>query len=251
MKVSLVFCTGMLRSGSTWSYNVSRLLGQVAARRADAEYWAGYLTLEEAEEFLISNGGRVPGPTIMKVHGLGAKGKHLLESGLARAVCTYRDPRDCVASMMTFTGESFEASMDRIRFALEMAGTYRNDGRTLFIRYEDMLADAPKYIRAIAHHLGIPVSEHVVAQIDGLAGMEKSKEICERLAMQGGTGVAMRDHRIDSQTWLHHNHIQSGKAGRWKDELNPDQVRRMEGEFSPWLTRFGYESATGPSAKGA
>src|SRR6476660_8314714 len=101
MSFPLVFCTGMLRSGSTWSFNVCRLMGKVIAGRERKPMWSGYLMAEETGAFFNQVENDRPGPTILKIHKLTPRGLDLLHSGGAKAVCTFRDPRDCVASMMT------------------------------------------------------------------------------------------------------------------------------------------------------
>src|SRR5262249_45680219 len=135
MRVPLIFCTGMLRSGSTWSYNVCRLMAQVSA--GNDPIWGGYLTLERTEEFLQSNKCQVPGRNVIKTDGVGPLAQRMLKKGQARAVCTYRDPRDWVGSMMTFAHEPFDVALNRVREGLEMMDAYTRRGQQLFIRYED------------------------------------------------------------------------------------------------------------------
>jgi len=47
-----------------------------------------------------------------------------VRSEAAKSICTYRDPRDCVASLMTFTGQNFADAIESIR------ETYRRSGGT-------------------------------------------------------------------------------------------------------------------------
>src|ERR1044071_4352147 len=100
MQRRLILCTGMMRSGSTWSFNVCRLLAQVAARQEGLPFWSGYLTLEQCEQFLTQSDGNFPGPTVIKAHGIGTVAQRYLKNGQAQAICTFRDPRDSVVSLM-------------------------------------------------------------------------------------------------------------------------------------------------------
>src|SRR4051794_18506060 len=106
MQTRLVLCTGMMRSGSTWSFNVCRLLAQVAAKQRDLPFWSGYLTLQNCEKFLTQSHGNFPGPTVIKAHGIGLMAQRYLRDGKAAAVCTFRDPRDCLVSLIQFSNES-------------------------------------------------------------------------------------------------------------------------------------------------
>jgi hypothetical protein len=247
MKVPLIFCTGMLRSGSTWSYNVCRLMAQVSAGKDPI--WGGYLTLEQTEQFLHSNSGAVPGLTVIKTHGVGPLAQQALKRGLAKAVCTYRDPRDCVASMMMFANEPFNVAVQRVSAGLEMLESYTRWEQTLFIRYEEMLGDRLAQVRKIAAHLEMVFEERVIRRIDERTGIEHSKEICQQLRQRpDGQIMKLMNHRVDPETWLHDNHIQDGRAGRWKNEMSVDQIHALQRTYGPWLDRMGYLDADGPKA---
>jgi hypothetical protein len=248
MKVPLIFCTGMLRSGSTWAFNVCRLMAQVSAGK-NGQIGCGYMTLEQTEEFLQTNDGAVSALTVIKTHGVGPRASRMLKLGKAKAVCTYRDPRDCVASMMSFAGEPFDVAVGRVRAGLEMMDAYTRRGQTLFIRYEDMIADRMAQIRKIAAHLEIVFEEHTLKRIDQITGLENTIEVCEQLRERPADQVyTLMNHRVDPQTWLHDNHIQSGKAGRFRQEMNGDQIQLLERMYAPWLDRLGYLDVEGPKA---
>jgi hypothetical protein len=235
---SMIFCTGMLRSGSTWSFNVCRLLAQVAGRQRNQPFWAGYLTLEQCERFLSQSNGRFPGPTVVKAHGLGPLAMRHLTMEQAKAVCTFRDPRDCVASLMQFTNERFDIACARILEGLRMLDLYPQD-QTLFIHYEDLLGDRLAQVRKIAAHLSISPEESLLRRIDELTSIEKSREICRDLTNRPDTQVIhSENHRVDPKTWLHHNHIQDGRSGRWRDQLTDEQVDHADQIFAPWLARW-------------
>jgi hypothetical protein len=250
MKLPLIFSTGMLRSGSTWAFNVCRLMAQVGAGKSPI--WCGYLTLEQTEEFLASNNGVVPGLTVIKTHGVGPLAQRTITKGMATAVCTYRDPRDCVASMMMFAGEPFDVAVERVRAGLEMLDAYTRRGQTLFIRYEDMIADRLAQVRKIAAHLELVLDDRVLRRIDQLTGIEHSKEICRQLSDRPQDQIiSAMNHRVDPETWLHDNHIQSGQAGRWKNEMSEDQIDVLERAYGPWLDRLGYMEPDSPHPRAA
>src|SRR5437764_9299821 len=149
---SLIFCSGMMRSGSTWSFNVCRLLAQVAARQHNLPFWSGYLTLEQCEQFLAHASRKFPGPTVVKAHGLGPIALRYLALGQATAICTFRDPRSCVASLMQFSNVSFAVACGRILEGLRMLDQYPRQ-HTLFVRYEQIVNEPLTQIREIGAHL--------------------------------------------------------------------------------------------------
>jgi len=241
MSFPLVLCTGMMRSGSTWSFNVCRLIGKIVAGREKKPMWSGYRLAAEADAFFDQALPNPPGPTILKIHKLTPRGLEILNRNQAKAVCTFRDPRDCVASMITFANASFDVALQTIAQALDnLNGTASPN--TLFIRYEDMIQNRLAHIRAIAQHLGVFVDQSLCEKIDSLTSIERSREVCRSLKDRPEDTVlrAMNDHRVDPETWLHDNHIQNGRHGRWKEEMSADQVRILNETYGPWLQRLGY-----------
>jgi hypothetical protein len=241
----LTLCTGILRSGSTWSFNVCRLMAKVVAGRERLPLWSGYMLPEQSEPLFERIGDHQPGPTVVKAHSLGPRGMQLLRIGKARAICTYRDPRDCVASMMTFANRTFDDAVQSIAQALLMLESVTRTSYALMVRYEDMLADPRGQIARINQFLGLSLEPAILARIDELCSLAASRRVCEELRKRPANAVlrSMESHRVDPQTWLHDNHIQSGKPGRWKDEMEPYQVEILSQAFDPWLARLGYPAA--------
>jgi hypothetical protein len=240
----------MLRSGSTWSFNVCRLMAKAIAGRENRPLWTGYMLPEQSEPLFERYGDAQPGPTVVKAHSLGPRGLELLHAGKAKAVCTYRDPRDCVASMMTFAGRPFDDAVNAISQGLLMLESILRTRHALAIRYEDMLADPAGQIALINQFLGLSLEPAILTRINEMCGLEASRRVCEDLRQRPSKAVlhSTENHRVDPQTWLHDNHIQSGKAGRWKDEMEPWQVQALSQAFDPWLARMGYEPAARSSA---
>jgi hypothetical protein len=249
MPLSIVLCTGILRSGSTWSFNVCRLMAKSIAGRERTPMWAGYLLTEQTEQFFQTT-GHPPGPTVIKSHGLGPIALEKVRAGQAKAICTYRDPRDCVASLITFTGQTFDSAIESVRGNLLVLDEYVKGGQTHFIQYERMLGDTLGQIRGIASYLGVSFDEPLFARIDELSNIESSKKVCEDLRHrpEGQYLRSAEDHRVDPQTWLHHNHIHSGQIGRWRDEMTSGQVDALNHAFAPWLERLGYGDSTAKRA---
>ncbi len=156
--------------------------------------------------------------------------------------------------MMTFANEPFETAQHDIHVALGNLDILAKAGNTLFVRYEDMMADSFAQVQAIAGFLQSSLEERVLRQIDQMAGTENSRKICQSLKSKPDDQVRYAlNHRVDPETVLHDNHIQSGKEGRWKEELTPEQIRLLEEDFRPWLQKLKYcagccELLTNPTA---
>jgi hypothetical protein len=243
MRPPLVICAGVIRSGSTWAYNVCReMFGQLAAR-TNRQVSAGYLDGSQLEEFVQVQWDLTTSMMVLKVHDIGPSALNAVRAGAAKAVCTYRDPRDCVASDMAFMNKSFDVCMKQISGTFENLRMYRFTPHILMIRYEDMMTNRPAEIRRIATHLKINCDDAFIAGIDRRTDLESSKKVCDSLAGRADDQVlTIADHRIDPATHLHSNHINGGTIGRWRVELSAEQIDYATEYFAPWLLRLGYET---------
>ena len=238
---SIVICGGMYRSGSTWSFNVCRELVQLHGRRSGQPVASCFFNLLELDYFLNARAASLPGPVVIKAHLLGEVTWQAIDAGRARAVVTIRDPRDCVASDMKFMSLDFEKSTERMVESLKNFPPSHHSPHAFFVAYEQMMADRLGMIGRIAAHLGIEVNEQEILETDGRTNMDASKKICRSLH-EGPAKEIDPDtgHPIDSATQLHATHIDSGKVGRWKEELSVEQVKIQNRTFEKWMSLLGY-----------
>lgn len=239
----LILCTGMMRSGSTWSYNVCRLVGAMAAKQLNLPFGSTYLDGKHLDNFIRNRAPKRKGIMVIKSHFPGALALKLIKLNRVNSICTLRDPRDCIASRQVFNEESFEKSVRFIKGNLSYVDFYQNAGSTLFIRYEEMKSDPAAKIRDIAAYLRINLTDQHVADIHERTSMEKAAEIAEAIESRPREELIRdRDHYVDPETNLHEGHIRGGKIGRWKDELSAEQIETITRELGPWLVRLGYET---------
>jgi hypothetical protein len=234
---------GIIRSGSTWAYNVCRALGQREAEQGGQTLSSGYPNMQPLDDLLASNGDHLPGPMVMKAHLLGPVALEWVNAGRAKAVYTLRDPRDCVASDMRFQGQGFETATARVMECFRNFATFPDSPHVLPIFYEEMMADTLDHVGQIAAHLGFDLDDETIRQIDQATGLGNSAKVCEELQHRP-EGEIRRDgaHRVDPVTLLHDNHLGGGKIGRWKDELTPSQQQQLSRLFAPVLGILGYET---------
>jgi hypothetical protein len=213
------------------------------ARQSGKAFGSTYLEHTQLDTFINGQWANVPGPTVIKAHMLGPVALGAIRSGEAKAVCTFRDPRDCVASDIVFLGQGLEASVARTAGTLEFLKYFQMTDHILLLRYENMMADRVREIRRIAEHLGITVDDAVVSRIDAETNIEATKKFCKQLKMRPSNQVLhIAAHRVDPQTHLHENHISNAMIGRWRTELSPEQGRWLSEYFSTWLLNLGYET---------
>jgi len=197
----------------------------------------------------LPGGGR-GGATVIKAHDITYTALAWLTTGRAKAVCTYRDPRDCVVSMLTFVGGDIAATCRRIADSFEYVRLCQEAGNTLFVRYEEIMAGPIGQIEQIARHLEIEVDQGMLGEIELGNNLENTKKICDDLKNRPENAVAISEtHRVDPITNLHDNHIFNAKIGRWKEELSEGQGKAISDFFQPWLVALGYEADAGGSVR--
>jgi hypothetical protein len=240
----LVICNGVIRSGSTWSYNVCRLLAELRSKRRGEPFQSGYLDVDPLEQFLNGEAFLREGTVVAKAHAPGPTALEWIRTGRARAVCTIRDPRDCVASDVAFMGKGFDHSLHRVAASLKQLESAQNFGRTLFIRYEEMMNDRLAQIRLIAAHLNIRIDQRELEAIDEQTNIASSREQCGKVnsLREDQVSVVYGNHKLDKMTLLHSNHIGTTKVGRWRQDLTDAQCERVTRLFANVLLIFGYET---------
>lgn len=250
MKLPLFICNGVLRSGSTWSYNVCRGLAQeLANQRGLKPVESTYLDLAQMESYLTTHWQSAVGPIVLKSHEPGPVALSMIRAGRIKAVCTFRDPRDCVSSDLKFMGLGFDKVLHRVRCSFDALRLYQTTDHILLIRYEDMVKDPQRQIRRIAMHLGIDANADVVSRIHGETNIETSRKICDDVRRRPDSEVYLiAEARVDPATRLHENHVFDGKVGRWRSDFTAEQGRWLTEYFSNWLIQLGYETPQSISA---
>lgn len=242
--VTVILCSGLRRSASTWSYNVCCDLAERAhADRPGSVLRGGYRM--DSDKFLRGLERRFAsasgdGIEVIKAHEPGRLTLRLVREGRIRNVYTLRDPRDAFASMERFLPRRPDQSLDwRIanfqRF-LALGSGFLADGHSHVVRYEDMVGDPVGHIRAIAAYLDLPCDAATAAAVDAATGLQRGAGIVDGLA-----GMAVeRKLAFDPHSLLHAGHFDGGTVGRWRQALDPDLQRRLNRAFLPWLLDFGY-----------
>lgn len=239
----IIICSGMMRSGSTWSFNVCRLLYSTIAEKLNQPAESGYMDGEAVDVFLEQANLEERKFVVIKAHTPGAKTLERIDNGTVKNVYTFRDPRDAVASRRTFQDEPFEESVEWIKRNITFMNRFAQAQQTLFIRYEDMMRDSLSQIKALGQYLGVDLNERLIRDLDHNTNFTHSRATASRVKELPPEQLYQdRSHLVDRVTNLHENHIQSGKTGRWRTELTEEQNRILLNAFGKILISLNYET---------
>jgi hypothetical protein len=142
----IVLFTGMVRSGSTWVFNIARVLLLAKTPAVFGEYrddiGAALAGVDAAVEHHL-----------IKTHEPDPVGRALIQDGTCRAICTYRNPLDCIASQMEGFGARFEDAVAAVHEGLALLRFQALAGGVRFIAYDDIVERPHDAVGAIARHL--------------------------------------------------------------------------------------------------
>ena len=226
--MNTIFCSGMMRSGSTWSYNAVRAVAYIAAEAVDIPFVSTYLDSDSIDPFLSEHAGAA-GVAVIKSHSITPYVLELARQGAVRNVCTFRDPRDAVASRQKFKDESIGTSVAMVKAS--MGPLFHFGPETLLVDYRDIM-DAPKDVLArISSYMNVAMP---AAYYDA---------IVDELSQEKMAAVSAATDDIDKNFHLHRNHLNGGIVGRWKDELSETDMALVQRELAAEIGWFTNQSS--------
>jgi hypothetical protein len=233
----------MPKSGSAWYYLMTNDL-LVAAGHDDARVIRDRYRLNVVlkSEVCRWNGPRLrkllvllphlAGRTFaIKMHGRPYSLVQLLVGiGAAKATYIYRDPRDAALSAYNHgqrrrlkgQGGTF-AQLQTVESAIDWASKraaawdkWRQYGRALMVRYEDLTADTVGELQRLAEFLQVDVP---IETLESIAQRYQSQNI-----QRGGV-----------------LHFHRGVVGRFRQEMSPEQITMCQVRLRDQAVRMGYE----------
>jgi hypothetical protein len=229
---TVIWCAGMYASASTWTFNVARAVALAGGLNPGARFVQHW---EEAESLEGD-----PGEHVIKSHDVDARARALLDARARCLIVSLRDPRDGLASLMTYQRHNFRQALQRLTPSVVICAELAGDARTLQLRYEDRFYETTETIARIAQHVGVALDAPASAAVFEAHRREAiERQVAERdragaLSTYAGGGV-------DPDTHWHKHHVgRSGEIGRWRRRLNAAEADFATRLYQPFLRRFGY-----------
>ena len=240
----VVINIGMPRSGTLWRYNLIKALviasgGEDGLEIREKFLLKPFIGAANADMNTLKAKRLVPAlyPSLFgKNYVLNTHAqpfdlaKSLVRRGKIKAIYGYRDPRDCILSMLEYSqrdlpnyGANFlklKSVGDGIRFMelyLQIWEEWFKLKNTLVLRYEEMLTDYENSVSQIINFLDLPLKPTQISEI-------KTKFLPRQTPDSG-----------------EHIHLETGVAQRAKSEFSADQLAELNEAFAPFLEKMGYK----------
>jgi Sulfotransferase domain len=220
----LLFCDGMPRSASTWIYNVAFALLKDAFPGADIRR-----TQNENSEAALSSVGDGADWVLVKCHKVDENARDILRGGNARAIYSYRDIFDALASFLVMFRFPFDHGLLVMNQSLDTYEFHCETGNFLCVDYESVIERPQATIRAMAQFLGLNLPDSSIARIEEQHSFQVIKELSTNLKRVGEERLVRSSISCyDQETQWHVRHIRNGGIGYGRRYLLPQQIEQIE-----------------------
>lgn len=232
--MGLYFCSGLKRSGSTWSYNVCQFL--LAHAFGYKNVTAGYVGEGTTVENFINQKAQDYSNTLIKFHFPTPAIIELVAQGKAKNIFTVRDPLNALASEMDFFKRSFATALHNIEAGLTAMDTWQNNPGTLFIDFVNITSRPKQEIERIAAHLGLNIDDGFLSECARETSYEKMKRRAENLKYTPKEKLIHTNHlTYDPATLLHIGHAPQGQSRDWRTVLKGKELQIAIERLKQWL----------------
>ena len=230
------WCVGLYASGSTWIFNAAKKIAVTAGMNPGLV--SCFAT--NRQDLVFPRGSRT---AIVKTHGLPGDVIDFL-AGQSRAIwLSVRDPRDCIASLMTYQDCSFDEALEMTEDAAKTSLSIIELSQTIIFRYEDNFFDKPSTLDAIAASIGCGVAPNDRVRI--FAETRRSAIEAFIVTFPTLSSVVTQPepgHLVDTDSQWHTHHIgRTGEVGRWRKLLSTSQTQIVNRKFEETMKKFNYD----------
>jgi hypothetical protein len=240
----VVINIGMPRSGTLWRYNLIKELviasgGEDALDIRKKFFLKPFIGSQNADMKTLKTKRLLPAfaPSllgleyVLNTHARPTPiAQRLIKNGKLKAIYGYRDPRDCILSMLEYSQRNLSdysapfLDLKTIADSINFMKIYMRNWEewtslkhTLVLRYEDMLTDFEDTVEKIVNYLEINLEPAKIAEIKA--------DFQPRKKPKSGK----------------HIHLETGIAHRSKTQFSPEQLAELNHAYAPYLKAMGYQ----------
>jgi hypothetical protein len=240
----IILNLGIPRSGTVWSFNVFRLLWERRQVPFRVENPNSTLEMDDCLARIQ------PGESII-IHGheVTHAVRRLAAQPDVRAFFNFRDPRDVVVSQMRLHDIPLRVAIDKTALAFHQFQAALSLPGAMIIPYDHIATHAESLIFQMATRVGILLPLTEARDIAEATSADNHRRVMQDVNSGASTNLARidtatvppRTMRFDSRHLITDRHLQSGKSGRWRDELTPADSRLVDASFTRLVQLLGFD----------
>jgi len=235
--VRMQWCLGMYSSGSTWVFNAIRSVGNALF---PGEPHIGVYA-ESVDQ--LPPGWSQSDRFIVKSHHPDEVATALLRQHADRIWISIRDPRDSVASALTYMYPDFASALTAVTRSALHCERFVGDPRCVLLRYEDAYIDDPATFDRFAAALSRTLSPEDRGRLFRQTRRTAIEAMIQQLDPNETVDDGFPGHRVHMETQWHTHHVnRTGEVGRWRRTLDAAQAMEVQRRLRSWMARFGYNS---------
>ena len=252
----VIFCSGMTRSASCWSYHTCKY---IVGLRVPPEYITnGYLGEDDTYvDTCLSialkasqSAGNEKCVTMFMSHDFGKRSVQMILNGLAKNVYTYRDPRDAIASGMRIDGKGYEVSFSKVEACLRRFDLFAMDSHSLLLQFSDILNKPLAITSTIANYLGFDLTHEEIYAVH----QRTEQEAIERRNQQRRDNAHSKSDIETIDNGLGILKCEPNSAPKvdnpWRySSLNENQYADATKRLKRWLIKMNFSTSPVPTWK--
>lgn len=266
----LVVCNGMIRSGSTLQYNITRVLVELLQVGVGEGYFESDSFMELREQ--IVQWAADSTVHVIKTHIVPRNIIDMNSADSVRVFYIYRDLRDVAASAKSKWGYEGKELFNRLDMATATYKEVLTLSNVLIQKYEDVVLDMPASVRAVAAFLGIEPTDSIITSVTEECSLESAKKttgnirsdpvfilksfllrdeiripaniFLKAIGIRSTVRRKLRNilNKYDKHALYHPDHISknSGAIGKWRLELSDYEIEHIIERYKSWFSKAGY-----------
>ncbi len=239
MPLDITATLGVPGSASTWVFNVVRELR--LSNRGSKTFESFYSDMVDRAWTVFRDHRHLERIVVWKLHEPDASWAAFLAHMDVKLVISIRDPRDSMLSLMERFGETKRGAFDRVSLAFSRIVDCL-DHAYAGLRYEDRFFDAPGTVTELARHLHLSLDPAERDRIFATYQTATVKQFGQALAdLPGERARRLGNTHYDEVTQIHRTHIGDQRIGKWRDQFDAEDRKRLNAQFRTVLDAFGYD----------
>jgi hypothetical protein len=214
----------MMRSGSTWSFNIALKLLRACDtnRRAFGVFSEDPAVLRASVRPRSSN-------LVIKSHALDPSLYPLCSTGAIKTIYTWRNPYDVIVSSLRMFGGSTERWTEALKNALRIWSFHRRTGSACVVSYSTIVSRPSSAIARIAGYLGLRVESEDVKEIAQEFSFASVKNFSDAINQLTPLRIVRKNGCVyDRDTLLHQSHLRDGGIGYGVASLSEAEVLAID-----------------------